>query len=89
MSGSVPPTPRTVAPGQICDCFLMSNATPTQRPGSAIQITVTTSGTITLTLWSGNTIVVNPQVGDSIYPYEVTMYTTGTAQGVVCYNLYQ
>ena len=81
--------PRTVWQGQISGCLLLSNATPTQRPGAAIQITVTSSGTITLTLWSGDTIVVNPQVGDSIYPYQVVRYDTGTADGVVCYNLYQ
>lgn len=80
--------PRTQWPGQISDCLLLTSDTTTQRPGAAIQITVSGVGTVTLTLWGGHTIVVNPQVGDSIYPYQVTKYTTGTAQGVVCYNLF-
>lgn len=51
-------------------------------------ITVSGTGTVVLTLWSGANITVNPQVGDSIYPFEVTDYSVGTASGVVCYNLF-
>lgn len=82
------PTPRSLWPGSTCDAALMANAVETQRPGAAIQITVTGTGTVTLVLWSGATIVVNPQVGDSIYPYQVKKYTAGTATGVVCYSLF-
>lgn len=82
------PTPRSVAPGQICDAVLLANGVDTQQPGAAIQVTVTGTGTVILTLWSGFQLTINPQVGDSIYPYQVKRYTVGTASGVTCYNLF-
>lgn len=85
---ATPPTPRSVAQGQICDCALLTAGATTQAPGAAIMITVTGTGTVILTLWSGNSITVNPQVGDSIYPFQVKSYTVGTATGVTCYNLF-
>lgn len=80
--------PRSVSPGTVCDCALMSAGVATQTPGSAIQVTASVTGTVVLTLWSGATITVNPQVGDSIYPYQVKSYTAGTATVTACYSLY-
>lgn len=74
--------------GQIMDAQLLTEATDTQRPGAAIQITASVAGTVTLTLLSGNTIVVNPQVGDNLYPYQVTRATVGTATVSAYYNLF-
>lgn len=82
------PTPRTNWPGQICDCLQLSNDTLTQQPGAAIQITASVAGTVTLLLWHGRTIVVNPQVGDNIYPYQVVKATSGTATISAYYNLF-
>lgn len=53
----------------------------------AIQITASASGSVTLTLLSTQTIVVNPAVGDNIYPYAVTKAVAGTAVVVSYYNL--
>lgn len=74
--------------GQICDAVQLSEDTITQRPGAAIQITATVAGSVTLTLNTGSTIVVNPQVGDNIYPYQVTKATVGTATITAYYNLF-
>lgn len=73
--------------GQICDCVKLTENTTTQQPGAAIQISATGAGTVILTLLSGATITVNVQVGDSIYPYQVTKATAGTATGLTYYNL--
>lgn len=75
-------------PGQICDALQLTENTPTQRPGAAIQITASVAGTVTLTLVSGATIVVNPNVGDSIYPYQVIKATVGSATISAYYNLF-
>ena len=53
----------------------------------AILITASVIGTVTLTLSGGSTVVVNPQVGDNIYPFAVTKYVTGTATITAVYNL--
>lgn len=74
--------------GQICDALLLSDGVVTQRPGAAIQISATVAGTVTLTLLNGVTIVVNPQVGDNLYPYQVVMATAGTATVSAYYNLF-
>jgi hypothetical protein len=74
--------------GQVCDAALLANGVPTQRPGAAIQITASVAGTVILTLVSGATIVVNPPVGDSIYPYQVVMAAAGTATVTAYYNLF-
>lgn len=91
MADPVPtPVPRTIFPGQICDCLELSDGVRTQRPGAAIQISATGAGTVTLELWNGgNEIIVNVAVGDSIYPYQVVKATAGTAVISKYYNLYQ
>jgi len=53
----------------------------------AILITASVIGTVTLTLSGSSTVVVNPQVGDNIYPFAVTKYVTGTATITAVYNL--
>lgn len=73
--------------GQIMDAVALTEATETQRPGAAIQISASGAGTVTLTLLSGATIVVNPQVGDNLYPYQVVKATVGTATIDAYYNL--
>lgn len=82
------PTPRSVFLGQICDCLLLAEGVLTQRPGAAIQISVSNPGDVTLVLWSGASIVVNLSVGDSIYPYQVVSYTPGSATVSAAYNLF-
>ena len=74
--------------GQVCDAALLADGVQTQRPGAAIQITASVTGTVTLTLLSGATIVVNPPVGDSVYPYQVIMAKAGTATITAYYNLF-
>lgn len=82
-------TPQNPWPGQIRDALALNDGVVTQRPGSRIQISASVTATaVTLTLYSGNTIVVNPAVGDNIYPYEVikAVVTSGTVTGM--YNLF-
>ena len=79
---------RTWWAGQIADVEQLTEDTPTQRPGAAIQITASVGGTVTLTLLSGNTIIVNQQVGDNLYPYQVLRATVGTATISAYYNLF-
>lgn len=56
--------------------------------GRSIMITASVAGTVTLTLFDGSTIVVNPAVGDNIYPFAVRKATKGTATITAYYNLY-
>lgn len=84
--GFVPGQPNPY-PGQIWDAVALSDGVATQRPGAAIQISASVAGTVTLTLASGHTIVVNVAVGDSIYPYQVTKATAVTATATY-YNLF-
>lgn len=77
-----------LTPGQVWDCELLTDSVPAKRVGAAIQISATGAGTVTLTLASGNTIVVNVNAGDSIYPYQVQMAAAGTATVSAYYNLY-
>ncbi len=56
-------------------------------PAFAIQITASVSGTVTLTLVGGSTIIVTPSVGDNIYPYAVIRAAAGTATVTRMYNL--
>jgi hypothetical protein len=89
MSGTtIPITENAFSPGQVWDATLLTEATAVSRPGAAIQITASVSGTVTLTLASGNTIIVTPAIGDNIYPYQVTKATVGTATITRYYNLY-
>ena len=74
--------------GQVWDSEQLSDGVTTQRPGAAIQISASVAGTVTLTLLSGSTIVVNVGVGDSIYPYQVTQAKAGTATVTAYYNLF-
>jgi hypothetical protein len=75
-------------PGQIWDALSLTDNV-TARAGAAIQITSSNSGSVTLTLWSGATIVVTVSPGDSIYPYQCTKFHAGTAAVVSAYNLFQ
>lgn len=54
---------------------------------NSILITASVAGTVTLTMANGSTVVVNPQVGDNIYPFQVTKahVTSGTISAM--YNL--
>lgn len=89
MSGSNPSSgARSWWLGQICDAVLLLDGVATQRPGAAIQITASVAGTVTLTLNTGSTIVVNPLVGDNLYPYQVVKAAAGTATITAYYNLF-
>jgi hypothetical protein len=74
--------------GQIRDALAMTSGVVTQRPGAAFMLTVSVSGTVTLTLLSGATVVITPGVGDTIVPFQVTQFVTGTATVTAAYNLY-
>lgn len=89
MSGTFPASgQRSWWQGQVCAAVLLADGVVTQQPGAAIQITASVAGTVTLTLAAdGSTIVVNPAVGDSIYPYQVTKAVAGTATVTAYYNL--
>lgn len=83
-------TPRSVAPGSYCDALLLSAGVVTQQPGAAIMITASVTATVAaLTLWSGNTITVNPPIGDTIYPFEVVEYVTSAGTITAAYNLFK
>ncbi len=71
----------------IIGCALMTSAVAVTNPGRAIMITASVAGTVTLTLTNGSTIVVNPAVGDNIYPFAVMTATDGTATVTHYYNL--
>lgn len=87
---SQPPNtvPQTAFPGQIRGCLLLADGAQVQRPGAAIQISATVAGTVNLVFWDGTEIVVNVQVGDSLYPYQVLKATAGTATISAFYNLF-
>lgn len=80
--------PRSLYPGQVWDALAMVENTASARVGSAIQITASVAGTVTLLLQSGNPIIVTVPVGDSIYPYQVTKATVGTATVTRYYQLF-
>lgn len=74
--------------GQVCGAVPLADNVVTQQPGAAILITTSVTGTVTLTLaGDGSTIVVNPPVGDAIYPFQVTKAVAGTATVTAYYNL--
>lgn len=66
--------PRTQwALGEPIQSFLGFAANTTTAPGRSIQISASTSSVaITLTTVDTSTVVVNPAVGDNIYPYAIT-----------------
>lgn len=74
--------------GQVCDAVPLTNGVETQQVGAAIMITASVTGTVTLELMSGKSIVVNPAVGDNFYPFQVTKATAGTATVTAYYNLF-
>ncbi len=80
---------KSIFPGQYWDAALLTENTATSRPGAAIQIVASVTGTVTLVLWSGNSIVVTVPVGVTVLPYEVTKATVGTATITSYYNLFQ
>lgn len=59
----------------------------TVSAGFAILLSASVTGTVTLTLQSGDTVVVNPAVGDNIYPFAVVKRVVGTATLASAYNL--
>ena len=71
------------------DAALLTENTATSRPGAAIQIVASVTGTVTLVLWSGNSIVVTVPVGVTVLPYEVIKATEGSATVTSYYNLFQ
>lgn len=79
-------TPLPVRVAGVYDAWaLTSNVTAPE--GDAILISATSASLVTLTLASGNTIVVNPGVGDSIYPFRVTKAVTSGGSISAYYNL--
>lgn len=74
-------------PDPIQSAVALTENTAVATPGRAIMITVSTLGTVTLTLQDGSIIVVNPVVGDNIYPFAVIKATVGTAVVTGYYNL--
>lgn len=79
---------KSLYPGQIWSAVALTSNTSAQC-GASIQITASVAGTVTLTLWSGVTIIVTVGVGDSIYPYQCTKFVAGTATVTSAYNLFQ
>lgn len=79
---------KSLFPGQVWDALALTDNV-AARAGAAIQLTSSNSGTVTLTLWSGATLVVTVSPGDSIYPYQCTKYHAGTAVITAAYNLFQ
>lgn len=87
---ATPPTPRTVAPGSYCDALLLVAGVVTQQPGAAVMISASVTATaVALTLWSGAAVTVNPPVGDTIYPFEVTEYVVSSGTVTAAYNLFK
>jgi len=70
----------------VTNCQAMTEGD-TYPAGTAIMITASGGGTVGLKLSSGNSITVNPVVGDNIYPFAVVEWTTGTATVTTAYNL--
>jgi hypothetical protein len=83
-ASSTHPIPTTGAP--ITTAAALTNNV-VAAAGRSILITASVIGTVTLTLSGSGTVVVNPQVGDNIYPFAVTKYVTGTATITAVYNL--
>lgn len=81
-------TPNTLYLGQVNDAVLLVDGVATQRVGAAIQITADDAGEVTLTLYSGAEVIITVGIGDSIYPYQVSKYTSGTATITRAYNLF-
>lgn len=79
---------RTLFPGQIWRSVELTDSTSAQC-GASIMITASVAGTVVLTLWSGASVTVTVAVGDSIYPFECTMFAAGTATVTRAYNLFQ
>jgi hypothetical protein len=87
---ATPPTPRSFDKETYCDALLLSAGQVTQTPGSAILITASVTATaVALTLQSGNPITVNPPVGDTIYPLQVTKYAVSSGTVTAAYNLFK
>lgn len=65
----------------------MTSAAAAAAAGYAFFVCASVSGTVTCTLEGGGTIVITPAVGDNIYPFAVTTFTTGTATVTRAYSL--
>lgn len=65
----------------------MTSAAAAIATGFGFFICASVSGTVTVTLESGDTIVITPAVGDNIYPFSAKTFTTGTATVTRAYNL--
>ena len=81
-------TNQLAARGSYSGAFPLSENTPsTGGAGVAIAITASVTGTVTLTLLDGSTIVVTLPVGTTILPFMVTKATVGSATVTSYYNL--
>ena len=69
-------------------CLVLNDGTATARVGRAVMLSASAASTVTLTLFSGATIDVNPQVGDNIYPFAVTEYVVNSGTISAAYNLF-
>ncbi len=74
-------------PDPIESAVALTENTAVGAPGRAIMITASTAGTVTLTFADGSIIVVNPVIGDNIYPFAIVKATVGTAVVTNYYNL--
>jgi len=83
-ASSTSPLPTAGTP--IKSAAALTNNT-TATAGVSFFITVSVTGTVTLTLSDASTIIINPQVGDTMLPFGVTKYVTGTATVTRAYNL--
>jgi hypothetical protein len=64
-------------------------ASTTVTATQAVMISLTAStGTVNLTLTDGSQIVVNPALGDNIYPFGVISWSAGSATPSSVYSLY-
>ena len=79
---------KTLFAGSYWDAAQLTEAT-TGRCGAAIQIIASAAGTVTLELWSGNSIVVDVVVGMNLFEYSVVKATVGTATITSYYNLFK
>ncbi|HXJ61906.1 MAG TPA: hypothetical protein VNU68_35150 [Verrucomicrobiae bacterium] len=75
------------AHGSYYGAVQLTEDTPANGPGTAIQIVASVAGTVTLVLMDGSSIVVSVPAGTSIWPYQVTKATKGGATITSYYNL--
>lgn len=81
-----PPGPR-FRPDAIRSAAAVADNTVMTLIGYGFFITASVTGTVTLTLDSGDTIIITPAVGDNIYPFAVSKMVAGTAVVTRAYNI--